>query len=165
MLVNKGAIDHVGNCSTFPEGEVRDLETASFAAVACRQPAGRAMRDAGHGGPITDVISRLASIGMPTLAVYSVTKGAILAFTRGGATGGRGNPARADHGTAGRRCRSLKPSQPRSRVHHGRHPAGPRRLPRPVTVGGMVLGDAPAAASATSDPGCTDKPRRPSTHG
>lgn len=37
------------------------------------------------GGSIVNVSSRLASIGVPTMVVYSASKGALLALTRGAA--------------------------------------------------------------------------------
>jgi NAD(P)-dependent dehydrogenase (short-subunit alcohol dehydrogenase family) len=37
------------------------------------------------GGSIVNVTSRLASIGVPTMAVYGASKGALLALTRGAA--------------------------------------------------------------------------------
>ena len=47
------------------------------------QAAARAMADSG--GAIVNVTSRLASIGVPTMAVYGASKGALLALTRGAA--------------------------------------------------------------------------------
>lgn len=57
------------------------FETNVFAAAACLQAAGRAMRDARRGGSIINVTSRLASVGVPTMGIYSASKGAMLALT------------------------------------------------------------------------------------
>ena len=82
VLVNNAAIDHVGWLLDTPAGRVRaTFETNVFAAVACLQAAGRAMRDAGRGGAIINVTSRLASVGVPTMSTYSASKGAMLALT------------------------------------------------------------------------------------
>ena len=82
VLVNNAAIDHTGWLLDTPADEVRTtFETNVFAAIACLQAAGRAMRDAGRGGSIINVTSRLASIGVPTMSVYSASKGAMLALT------------------------------------------------------------------------------------
>lgn len=40
------------------------------------------MRDGGRGGAIINVTSRLASIGVPTMGLYSASKGAVLALTK-----------------------------------------------------------------------------------
>lgn len=58
-----------------------DLTENVFAAIACLQAAGRAMRDGGRGGAIITITSRLASIGVPTMSVDSASKGAMLALT------------------------------------------------------------------------------------
>src|SRR2546423_4900825 len=82
VLVNNAAIDHIGWLLDTPAGGVRaTFETNVFAAVACLQAAGRAMRDAGRGGAIINVTSRLASVGVPTMSIYSASKGAMLALT------------------------------------------------------------------------------------
>ncbi len=82
VLVNNAAIDHTGPLLDTPASEVRaTFETNALAALACLQAAGRAMRDAGRGGAIINITSRLASIGVPTMAVYSASKGALLALT------------------------------------------------------------------------------------
>lgn len=84
VLVNNAAVDHTGDLLTTPMSEVRELfEINVFAALRMLQAAGRAMR--GRGGSIVNVSSRLASIGVPTMSVYSASKGAILALTRAAA--------------------------------------------------------------------------------
>lgn len=85
VLVNNAAIDHINSMLDTPEQEIRDaFEINTFAAIFCLQVAGRAMREAG-GGAIINITSRLASIGVPTMGLYSASKGAMLALTRAAA--------------------------------------------------------------------------------
>lgn len=85
VLVNNAAIDHINSMLDTPEQEIRDaFEINTFAAIFCLQAAGRVMRDAG-GGAIINITSRLASIGVPTMGLYSASKGAMLALTRAAA--------------------------------------------------------------------------------
>lgn len=82
VLVNNAAIDHTGWLLETAATEVRaTFETNVFAAIACLQAAARAMRDGGRGGSIVNVTSRLASVGVPTMGIYSASKGALLALT------------------------------------------------------------------------------------
>ena len=82
VLVNNAAIDHTGPLLDTPQAEVRaTFETNTFATIACLQAAGRVLRAQGTGGAIINVTSRLASIGVPTMGIYSASKGAILALT------------------------------------------------------------------------------------
>jgi NAD(P)-dependent dehydrogenase (short-subunit alcohol dehydrogenase family) len=84
-LVNNAAIDHTGDLLETPADEVRKLfEVNVFAALRMLQAAGRVMARGG-GGAIVNVSSRLASIGVPTMSVYSASKGALLALTRAAA--------------------------------------------------------------------------------
>src|SRR5204863_422516 len=84
VLVNNAAIDHTGDVLDTPIEEVRTLfDVNVFGAIHMLQAAGRAMR--GRGGAIVNVTSRLASIGVPTMAMYSAAKGALLSLTRGAA--------------------------------------------------------------------------------
>jgi NAD(P)-dependent dehydrogenase (short-subunit alcohol dehydrogenase family) len=84
VLVNNAAMDHTGDVLETPIEEVRELfDVNVFGAIQMLQAAGRAMR--GRGGAIVNVSSRLASIGVPTMAMYSAAKGAILSLTRGAA--------------------------------------------------------------------------------
>ena len=86
VLVNNAAIDHVGPLLDVPASEiVETFETNTFGAISCLQAAGRAMRDTGEGGAIINITSRLASIGVPTMSIYSASKGALLALTRAAA--------------------------------------------------------------------------------
>jgi NAD(P)-dependent dehydrogenase (short-subunit alcohol dehydrogenase family) len=82
VLVNNAAIDHTGPLLDTPTDEVREtFETNTFGAISCLQAAGRAMREGGAGGAIVNITSRLASIGVPTMSIYSASKGAMLALT------------------------------------------------------------------------------------
>ena len=84
VLVNNAAIDHTGDVLETPIEEVRELfDVNVFGAMHMLQAAGRAMR--GRGGAIVNVSSRLASIGVPTMAMYSAAKGALLSLTRAAA--------------------------------------------------------------------------------
>jgi NAD(P)-dependent dehydrogenase (short-subunit alcohol dehydrogenase family) len=85
VLVNNAGVDHIGPVLETPAVEVREVfETNFFGALWMIQAAGRAMADRG-GGSIINVTSRLASIGVPTMALYGASKGALLALTRGAA--------------------------------------------------------------------------------
>jgi NAD(P)-dependent dehydrogenase (short-subunit alcohol dehydrogenase family) len=82
VLVNNAAVDHTGPLLDVPMNEIRDtFDTNTFAAIACLQAAGQAMRGLGNGGAIINITSRLASIGVPTMSIYSASKGAMLALT------------------------------------------------------------------------------------
>ncbi|MBN8866515.1 MAG: SDR family oxidoreductase [Solirubrobacterales bacterium] len=83
-LVNNAAMDHTALILDTPVEDVRELfDVNFFGTLNFMQAAGRAMK--GRGGSIVNLSSRLASIGVPTMALYSATKGAIEAFTRGAA--------------------------------------------------------------------------------
>jgi len=85
VLVNNAALDHVGPLETTPEHEVRELfDVNFFGALNMLQVAGAQMLAAGHGS-IVNITSRLASIGVPQMSLYSAAKGALLALTRGAA--------------------------------------------------------------------------------
>jgi NAD(P)-dependent dehydrogenase (short-subunit alcohol dehydrogenase family) len=84
VLVNNAAVDHTGDVLDAPVDEVREMfDVNFFGALHMLQAAGRAMR--GRGGAIVNVSSRLAAIGVPTMALYSASKGALLSLTRGAA--------------------------------------------------------------------------------
>ena len=84
VLVNNAAVDHTGDVLETPIEEVRALfDVNVFGAMHMLQAAGLAMR--GRGGAIVNVSSRLASIGVPTMAMYSAAKGALLSLTRAAA--------------------------------------------------------------------------------
>jgi NAD(P)-dependent dehydrogenase (short-subunit alcohol dehydrogenase family) len=85
VLVNNAALDHVGALETTPEREVRELfDVNFFGALNMLQVAGAQML-AGGRGSIVNITSRLASIGVPQMSLYSAAKGALLALTRGAA--------------------------------------------------------------------------------
>ena len=82
VLVNNAAVDHTGALLSVPVEEIRHtFETNVVAAIQILQAAGRAMVVSG-GGAIINITSRVASAGVPGLAVYSASKGAMEAITR-----------------------------------------------------------------------------------
>ena len=84
VLVNNAALDHTGDLVTTPMTEIRaTFEVNTFAAIRMLQVAAHAML--GGGGSIVNVTSRLATIGVPTMGIYSASKGAIRALTRAAA--------------------------------------------------------------------------------
>ena len=85
VLVNNAALDHTGELIAVPMAEARQVfEVNFFASLAMLQQAAAAMRADG-GGAIVNVTSRLASIGVEKMGVYSASKGALLALTRSAA--------------------------------------------------------------------------------
>lgn len=85
VLVNNAALDHTGELTAVPMAEAREVfEVNFFASLAMLQAAAAAMRADG-GGAIVNVTSRLASIGVERMGVYSASKGALLALTRSAA--------------------------------------------------------------------------------
>jgi NAD(P)-dependent dehydrogenase (short-subunit alcohol dehydrogenase family) len=85
VLVNNAGVDYTSDLLETPLEDVRGVfEINVFGAFLLLQEAARAMRTQG-GGAIVNVTSRLASIGVPTMVVYSAAKGALLALTRGAA--------------------------------------------------------------------------------
>lgn len=86
VLVNNAAIDHTNDLLEVSEAEIREtFEANTFAPMNLLIAAARAMREQGDGGSIINVTSRLASIGVPTMGIYSASKGAIHAFTKAAA--------------------------------------------------------------------------------
>ncbi|GAA1576241.1 SDR family NAD(P)-dependent oxidoreductase [Leucobacter aridicollis] len=86
VLVNNAAIDHTGELLEVGEAEIRTtFETNTFSAMNLLIAAARTMREQGDGGSIINITSRLASIGVPTMGIYSASKGAMLAFTKAAA--------------------------------------------------------------------------------
>lgn len=84
VLVNNAALDHTGDLIKTPMAEIREtFEVNTFAAIRMLQSAAQAML--GRGGSIVNVTSRLATIGVPTMAIYSASKGAIRALTHAAA--------------------------------------------------------------------------------
>lgn len=83
VLVNNAAIDYVGELLAVPPGDVRAVFAVNvFAALELLQETARVMPD---GGSIVNVTSRLASVGVPTMAIYGAAKGALAALTIGAA--------------------------------------------------------------------------------
>ncbi|KAM9867135.1 Diacetyl reductase [(S)-acetoin forming] [Leucobacter aridicollis] len=86
VLVNNAAVDHTGELLEVGEAEIRaTFETNTFSAMNLLIAAARTMREQGDGGSIINITSRLASIGVPTMGIYSASKGAMLAFTKAAA--------------------------------------------------------------------------------
>src|SRR5690606_21445613 len=86
VLVNNAAIDHTNDLLEVGEDEIRTtFETNTFAAMNILIAVANQMKGQGDGGAIINVTSRLASIGVPTMGVYSASKGAMLAFTKASA--------------------------------------------------------------------------------
>lgn len=85
VLVNNAGMDFTSDLLETKEADVRRVfETNFFGALWMLLHVGRDMRDRG-GGAIVNVTSRLASIGVPTMGIYSASKGALLSLTRGAA--------------------------------------------------------------------------------
>lgn len=86
VLVNNAAVDHIEDLLEVDENDIRSIfEINTFAAMNLLIAAARAMRAQGEGGSVINITSRLASVGVPTMGIYSASKGAILAFTRAAA--------------------------------------------------------------------------------
>ena len=84
ILVNNAALDHTGDLLEVSEDEARAVfDVNFFAALSMLQAAARAMR--AGGGAIVNVTSRLASVGVESMGIYSASKGALLALTRSAA--------------------------------------------------------------------------------
>lgn len=84
-LINNAAIDHTGDLLETPLEDVQRLfDVNVFAALRMLQAAGLVMATQ-RAGAIVNVTSRLASIGVATMALYSASKGALLALTRAAA--------------------------------------------------------------------------------
>lgn len=79
VVVNNAAQDHTGDLLDVPLAEIRNVfEVNTIAPIAVLQESARRMDG---GGAIINVSSRLASIGVPSMSVYSASKGAINALT------------------------------------------------------------------------------------
>jgi NAD(P)-dependent dehydrogenase (short-subunit alcohol dehydrogenase family) len=84
ILVNNAAVDHVGELTTVPIEDIRTVfETNTFAAIQLLQHGALAMSS--RGGSIINITSRLAAVGVASMAIYSASKGAIAALTRAAA--------------------------------------------------------------------------------
>ncbi len=79
VLVNNAALDHTRDLLDIPDEEIHQLfEINAVAAIALTRLAARHMP---YGGSIVNITSRLAAIGVPTMTLYSATKGALKSFT------------------------------------------------------------------------------------
>jgi NAD(P)-dependent dehydrogenase (short-subunit alcohol dehydrogenase family) len=85
VLVNNAGVDYTSDLLRTPDEDIRRVfETNFFGATWMLLSAARAMERRG-GGSIVNVTSRLASIGVPTMAVYAASKAALLGLTRAAA--------------------------------------------------------------------------------
>ena len=85
VLVNNAALDlAVPLLDTSPAQARQVMEVNLLGALFLLQACARAMNARG-GGAIVNLSSRLASVGVPTMAVYGAAKGAIESLTRGAA--------------------------------------------------------------------------------
>jgi len=138
ILVNNAALDHTGDVLSTPIDEVRPLfELNVFAALRMLQAAGAAMapRD---GGAVVNVTSRLASIGVPGMSIYSATKGALLALTRAAAV---------ELAPLGIRVNAVAPGMTRTPLYD----AWQAEQPDPATAGAAVLNGIPQRRLGTPE--------------
>jgi NAD(P)-dependent dehydrogenase (short-subunit alcohol dehydrogenase family) len=85
VLVNNAALDLAAPLLQTTPAQARQVaEVNLLGSLFMLQACARAMRDRG-GGAIVNLSSRLAVIGVPTMAVYGAMKGGIEALTRGAA--------------------------------------------------------------------------------
>lgn len=86
VLVNNAAVDHTNSLlEVRPEEIENTFAHNTFVPMNLLIAAARAMKIRGDGGSIINITSRLASIGVPTMGIYSASKGAMLAFTKASA--------------------------------------------------------------------------------
>jgi NAD(P)-dependent dehydrogenase (short-subunit alcohol dehydrogenase family) len=84
VLVNNAGIDFTSDLLDTSVADVRRvLEVNVVGAFLMLREAAKAMR--GRGGSIVNITSRTASVGVPTMAIYGASKGALLSLTRGAA--------------------------------------------------------------------------------
>jgi NAD(P)-dependent dehydrogenase (short-subunit alcohol dehydrogenase family) len=80
-VVNSAALDHSDELVSTSMASIRQVfEVNTFGTIAMIQAAGRSM--AARGGSIVNITSRLAMVGVPTMGIYSASKGAVQALTR-----------------------------------------------------------------------------------
>jgi len=85
VLVNNAALDlAVPLLETTPAQARTAVDVNLLGSLFVLQACARVMRDRG-GGSIVNLSSRLAAIGVPTMAVYGAAKGGVEALTRGAA--------------------------------------------------------------------------------
>ena len=79
VVVNNAAQDHTGDLLDVAIEDIRRVfEVNTFAAIAMLQASAQRME---FGGSIINISSRLATIGVPTMGIYSAAKGAIKSLT------------------------------------------------------------------------------------
>jgi NAD(P)-dependent dehydrogenase (short-subunit alcohol dehydrogenase family) len=84
ILVNNAAVDYTSNLLDTDLADVRRVFDTNFmGAFLMFRAAAQSMRTSG--GSIVNVTSRTASVGIPAMAVYSASKGALLSLTRAAA--------------------------------------------------------------------------------
>jgi NAD(P)-dependent dehydrogenase (short-subunit alcohol dehydrogenase family) len=85
VLVNNAAVDFTSDLLSTDVAQVRSVfDINVFGTLLMLQAAAKVMSGTG-GGAIVNVTSRLASIGVARMAIYSATKGAVLSLTRSAA--------------------------------------------------------------------------------
>lgn len=86
VLVNNAGRRHAGLIVDNPVSELHEVFALNAVApMAMTAAAARAMIRQGSGGAIINMLSRLATSGVPTLTTYTATKGALAAYTKGAA--------------------------------------------------------------------------------
>ena len=86
VLVNNAGRRHAGLIVDNPVDELTEVFALNaIAAMAMTAAAARAMIAQGEGGAIINMLSRLATSGVPTLTTYTASKGALAAYTKGAA--------------------------------------------------------------------------------
>jgi NAD(P)-dependent dehydrogenase (short-subunit alcohol dehydrogenase family) len=84
VLVNNAGIDWTGDLIEAPLADFqRVIAVNLFGAFLMLREAARHMREAG--GSIVNITSRTASVGIPTMSLYSASKGALASLTRAAA--------------------------------------------------------------------------------
>lgn len=84
VLVNNAGIDWTGDLIDAPLADFeRVIAVNLFGAFLMLREAARNMRQAG--GSIVNITSRTASVGVPTMSLYSASKGALASLTRAAA--------------------------------------------------------------------------------
>ena len=85
ILINNAGIDHTSSILDTPVADARlVMDTNFMGAFWMLQKCARAMTATG-GGSIVNVASRTALAGVPTMAIYGASKGAMLSLTRSAA--------------------------------------------------------------------------------
>ncbi|KAA0086553.1 SDR family oxidoreductase [Mycolicibacterium sp. P9-64] len=83
-VVNSAALDHTAELVSTPMADIRRVfEVNTFGTIGMIQAAATSMPE--RGGSIVNITSRLAFVGVPTMALYAASKGAVQALTRSAA--------------------------------------------------------------------------------